>query len=564
MIHNLALPNAKILVADDSRLQRDMLALLLSNIGCEVIMVEDGCAAVESFIKYQPDLVLLDIMMPKKDGIQAAKEILAMLQDDYVPIVFITSMDSEDVLSKCVVAGGDDFITKPYNNVLLTAKINSLLRVKRIYQELRQQKQELLRYQELYEQEQQVAANLYKNILHADFVETSILRYSLSPMALFNGDILLTAKAPGNRFYVLLGDFTGHGLSASIGAEPTAQIFYGMARKGFAGVDIIKEINRKLHRLLPVNMFLAATLVTLSTDSSFMEMITCGLPAHYLLHKQTRKIRSIESKNVPLGIISTFEPKVEYYEIAAQDFLYMFTDGVIEAQNLDGRQFDTTGVIACLEADVESHYDAIMEKLHGHSKGLEQQDDVTFVELQCDLSAAVWQSESKPVQQIKYPALTWSGHMNFDVVVLQQVNPVPVMINLLMDVQGLQRYREAIFCIVNELFLNALDYGLLHMDGALKRTSEGLIKFHSLKKQCMQAVTAGTVNVDFQHRPTTDGGRLSIAIKDSGAGFDFEKELIQQRSTPRGIHRVNALCQQLQYSDGGREVQAVFEWNNQE
>lgn len=560
MTDSLASPHARILVADDSRLQREMLASLLGNIGYQIILAEDGLAAIEQFKAHQPDLVLLDIMMPKLDGIQVAREIAALLHNDYVPIVFITSMDSEDLLNKCVAAGGDDFINKPYNIVQLSAKINSLIRVKRLYEELRSQKHELLKYQELYEQEQQVAASLYKNILHADFVETSILRYSLSPMALFNGDILLTSKAPGNRFYVLLGDFTGHGLSASIGAEPTAQIFYGMARKGFAGEEIIKEINRKLHKLLPVNMFLATTLVTLSADSRFMEIITCGLPAHYLLHKPTRKIRSIESKNFPLGIMATYEPKVEYFEIDKHDYLYLFTDGVIEAQNIAGQQFDISGVMACLENELESPYDSILHNLAAHSVGLEQQDDVTFVELHCDVYAAIWQSAGRPLVVQKCPALTWSSHLSFSMETLQKVNPVPVMLNMIMDIQALQSFQEAIFCIVNELFLNSLDYGLLEMDGKLKLTSEGLIKFHAIKEQRIQEVTRGAIAVDFQHQPTEVGGRLHITLKDSGPGFDFASEFKQQR----GIYRVNALCSKLEYSHGGREVSAIFDWHYQQ
>ena len=293
---------AKILVVDDSRVQRDLLELHLKNANYEVILAADGQEALDKFAAEAPDLVLLDIVMPKIDGIAVASAMREHLGEHYVPIIFITGTFKEDILNQCVAAGGDDFITKPLNSVLLAAKINSLLRVRRLYQQVMLQKQELLKYQNIHEQEQLVAANLNKNILHADFVETSILRYSLSPMALFNGDILLTAKAPDNRFYLLLADFTGHGLSASVGAQTTAEIFYGMARKGFASVDIIQEINRKLYRLLPVNMFLAATLITISADSHLLEMITCGLPSHVLFNQQTHKLQTIDSANFPLGI----------------------------------------------------------------------------------------------------------------------------------------------------------------------------------------------------------------------------------------------------------------------
>ena len=140
--------SVKILVADDARLQRMLLHKILASDELEIILAVDGLEAVELFKQKKPDLCLLDVNMPNLDGIDAAKQIISSLsEDEYVPIVFITAQDNEETLKCCVEAKADDFIAKPFNPTILKAKINSLLKFKRLYEGQFQQKQELLAYQ---------------------------------------------------------------------------------------------------------------------------------------------------------------------------------------------------------------------------------------------------------------------------------------------------------------------------------------------------------------------------------------------------------------------------------
>lgn len=552
---------AKILIADDSLSQRNLLSAILTKMGFTVITAVNGQEVIEMFRKEQPELVILDIVMPVVDGIQAAKEIRLLPTDDYVPIIFVTSAKTQKNLDQCIELGGDDFIDKPFNEEVLCVKIRSLLRMKALYLAQLEQKKKLLNYQEIIEQEQLVAATIYKNILRMGFVEMPILRYSLSPMALFNGDIFLSAKGPGNQLYLLLGDFTGHGLSASVGASPTADIFYGMVRKGFSLIEIVIEINRKLLELLPSNMFLAATAVTLNSDTGLLQLICCGLPDHYLLNKNTYEIRTVNSKNLPLGIIANIEPVVQSLKICNQDYLYLFSDGLIEYENSTGAQFDAANVIECLKSPVESHFDLILDRLQEHSEGFNQKDDVTFVELQCDLSQVCWQKDAEISKQRQRVAMDWKSSMSFTAQSLKYIQPVPIMVNLLMEIQGLQSYQETIFQIVNELFLNALDYGLLGMNGSLKQTAEGLAQYNQIRSQRLNAIQEGDVKFIFTHHAMENGGRLTIRVQDSGNGFDFKTILTKQNNSLHGIHCVKNNCTHLEYLGCGNQVSAVFEWS---
>jgi CheY-like chemotaxis protein len=556
-------PGAKILVADDSRAQCLLLTEILEQAGYQVFSAKDGLEAVRLFRECSPDLIILDILMPNMDGLQAATLIKKELGERYAPIIFITELNTNESLQRCIDVGADDFMHKPFRSVALMAKIHSLLYVKQLYQEQFLQKQQLIEYQQHQAQEEAIAATLYKNIIHAGFLDVPEAKYFLSPMALFNGDVFLVAKTPGNQLYVFLGDFTGHGLSASFGSGPVAEIFYGMTAKGFGLTEIIAEINRKMKKLLPINMFLAATIVAFFSDTESIHLITCGLPDHYLCNSTSKKLRIIRSKNLPLGIVESFEVNQHVLQVSADDYLYLFTDGVIEAENIQGEQFGAGGVIDSIK-HAHNGYDAVLAALNKHTQGLEQQDDITLVELQCNVSDAKWMQIEVKTKHNTLEALPWKMSMEFQAATLRHVNPVPIIINSIMEIQNLLEQRETIFLIVAELFANALDHGLLKLDSQMKQTPDGFMLFYSEREQRLNQLQEGAINLHFNHQPTAKGGRLVIRVKDTGEGFYYNAGNIglaeNQQNFGRGMSLLQSLCKDLEYSGNGNHVKAVYEW----
>ena len=115
----------KILIADDDTNICDLLKLYLENEGYEIVTANDGIKALSAFKIYEPDLVLLDIMMPRKDGWQVCREIREMSSK---PIIMVTAKG--DVFDKVLglELGADDFITKPFDTKELLARITVQLR----------------------------------------------------------------------------------------------------------------------------------------------------------------------------------------------------------------------------------------------------------------------------------------------------------------------------------------------------------------------------------------------------------------------------------------------------
>lgn len=134
---------ARILVVDDVPNNVKLLADLLAVRGYEVLTACDGDEALERVKDSKPDLVLLDVMMPRMNGYDACRAIRADPATGILPIVMVTALDPAGERIKGIEAGADDFLTKPINVQELLARVKSLLRVQSLFQEVERQKGEL-------------------------------------------------------------------------------------------------------------------------------------------------------------------------------------------------------------------------------------------------------------------------------------------------------------------------------------------------------------------------------------------------------------------------------------
>jgi PAS domain S-box-containing protein len=118
----------RILVVDDTATNRQILAVFLKKLGHVVTLAEDGAQAVAAFSANQFDMVIMDVMMPVMDGYEATRRIKAMSGDRWVPVIFLSALDKDENLVTGLEAGGDDYLPKPVNFVVLEAKLRSLAR----------------------------------------------------------------------------------------------------------------------------------------------------------------------------------------------------------------------------------------------------------------------------------------------------------------------------------------------------------------------------------------------------------------------------------------------------
>lgn len=124
----MAHDNFCVLIADDTQANRALLRAYLGRLGFDTLMAEDGEQAVEMYFSHKPDVVLMDLMMPKVDGFEAIRRIRARGSDHWVPIVIVSAMDAEYDVVRGLESGADDFLTKPLSYQVFAAKMRNLAR----------------------------------------------------------------------------------------------------------------------------------------------------------------------------------------------------------------------------------------------------------------------------------------------------------------------------------------------------------------------------------------------------------------------------------------------------
>ena len=125
-----------ILVADDNEANRELLSELLSSEGYRVVCVVDGQLAIEYVSSESVDLVLLDVVMPRQTGFQACQAMKSKTETRLIPVVLLTSLNSDADRIHGIMCGADDFLNKPVNKHELLARVHSLLRLKQFTDEL--------------------------------------------------------------------------------------------------------------------------------------------------------------------------------------------------------------------------------------------------------------------------------------------------------------------------------------------------------------------------------------------------------------------------------------------
>ncbi|NLE29176.1 MAG: response regulator [Phycisphaerae bacterium] len=128
--------NGKVLIVDDNNQNVELLQAYLDSLPVEVIVAGDGLEAMEKVSSDQPDLILLDIMMPRMSGFEVCQKLKSNPSTRDIPIIMITALNEISDIERGVECGTDDFLTKPVNKLELLTRVKSLLRLRHLKNEL--------------------------------------------------------------------------------------------------------------------------------------------------------------------------------------------------------------------------------------------------------------------------------------------------------------------------------------------------------------------------------------------------------------------------------------------
>jgi sigma-B regulation protein RsbU (phosphoserine phosphatase) len=326
----------RILVVDDNDDNRYTLTLYLDLEGyTNVETAQDGEEAIARLQTAEFDLVLLDVMMPKVDGYQVLTWIKGQPRLHDLPVIMISALNEMNSVVRCIELGAVDYLLKPFNPVLLKARLGSTLEKKRLRDQIDAHLARL-------EQELEAARRLQMAMVPQSFPKPSAafpleLNASMEPAREVGGDLYDFFVTEDGKLCFLIGDVSGKGMPAALFMARTKSLIritteLMRARHGAAAgpAEIIARVNRELCQDNSDMMFVTLFFAMIEPATGELEFCNAGHNAPYRLNGKT--VETIEGGK---GIILGVRPDAAYttgrLALAPGDGVYLFTDGVTEA-----------------------------------------------------------------------------------------------------------------------------------------------------------------------------------------------------------------------------------------
>jgi DNA-binding response OmpR family regulator len=334
-------PALHVLVVEHLPANRILLQAFLEQHGYGVVAVDSAQAAVARFDPQRTDVVLIDVLLPGIDGVEAARRLRAHAVPRWVPVILMSAVGNEAEIVRGLEAGADDYLVKPINLAVLEAKLRSFQRIAALHREAREYARMLGQYREQAEAELEMATGLIGAITRQGSLDDDRLTWSVMPSTRFSGDAVAAVRTGSGRLLAMLADATGHGLPAAISLLPGLQVFYGMARKDFEVAAIAAEMNRRFKEQMPTGLYLAAVLLSVDPDRGVLEVWNGGMPpglwvrAHGAVEDET-----LASRHLPLGVLPSdaFDPTPEVLA-AGEGYVAFYSDGLVEACSAAGEPY---------------------------------------------------------------------------------------------------------------------------------------------------------------------------------------------------------------------------------
>jgi serine phosphatase RsbU (regulator of sigma subunit) len=377
-------PPGRLLVVDDTEANRDLLARRLRALGHEVALATNGREALDVLAAREMDLVLLDIMMPEMDGFQ----VLERLRNDparrHVPVIMISALDEVDSVARAIELGATDYLPKPFNTVVLRARVTATLEKKRLEDAERHHTREL-------ERELEIGRQIQRDFLPDALPQPAgwEIAAAFHPARQVGGDFYDAFGLEDGRVAIAVGDVCDKGVGAALFMalfrsliRSHAELHGSGTPAGPAARSIVALTNDYIARTHGrSNMFATIFFAIVDPRTGDFAWVNGGHEPP-ILRRANGAVERLMPTGPAVGAMPDMEFEARTARLEPGDLLLAITDGVTEARSASGKLYGEDGLLGILEA-APARTAALLERIvaavRAHEAGTEPVDDLTML-----------------------------------------------------------------------------------------------------------------------------------------------------------------------------------------
>jgi sigma-B regulation protein RsbU (phosphoserine phosphatase) len=382
--------SGSLLIVDDNEANRALLARRLRRQGYTVSLAENGRQALEKLRARRFDLVLLDVIMPEMGGYHVLEKMKQDAELRHVPVIMISALDDLDMLARCIQKGAEDYLAKPFDPVLLRARIGSSLEKKRLHDQEQRTYRALLESQQHLAAELAEAAGYVRTLLPAPLTGEVIADWRFIPSSQLGGDAFGYRWLDADHLAVYLLDVCSHGVGAALLSISVMNL---LRSQNLPGADfrrpgeVLAALNRAFAMESQNNLYFTIWYGVFNKGTRELTYATGGHPPAILLNgadAASARVERLKAPGTPAGAFPDGEFPERRIQVERFGRLFVFSDGAYEIIRPDGSMLTLEEFTTHLAertrletGNLESTL-AFLEKARGSSL---YEDDLALVEI---------------------------------------------------------------------------------------------------------------------------------------------------------------------------------------
>ena len=366
-----------ILIVDDDLSGIDILQARLSVQQYDFMSATDGEMALAMVAEHRPDLILLDVIMPKIDGIEVCRRVKSNPDLPFIPIIMVTAKtDSRDIVAG-LDAGADEYLTKPYNHSALVARVKSMLRIKSLHDQVLEQTAQIER--------QLKTATIIQSLFWPKIPALTggghVWAVSV-PAGYVGGDLYDVIPLSDGSLVAYVADISGKGVPAALLMAALSTTIRSEIQIETEIDRLLEAVNDSIYRLMANESYFAtAVLIRYWPSSGKLQYALAG-------HFQPMWIVDGDisdlplSGGVPLGIQKGAQFQKGEIVLGNGQSVLLFTDGLVEAENDTGEQFNKNRLVDFLAtSDGPPWGERVLQRIEAWRGRSPANDDLTIMEV---------------------------------------------------------------------------------------------------------------------------------------------------------------------------------------